>query len=331
MIIPTWNAARHLCVLLPTLRRQQPPPDEIIVIDSTSPDGSAAIARAAGCTVATVAQADFNHGGTRNAAAKLATGDILVFMTQDALPANERFLAALTAPLREASLDGRPATTGAYARQIPYAEADPIERFARAWNYPETPEHRTSLDVPRLGIRANFFSNVAAAVRRDAFDAVGGFPEHTILNEDMVLCARLLARGNAVEYQPKAVVRHSHAYTLHQQFSRYFDIGVFFHRSRAEVAAGNSGSAGMTFVRALLAKLCAEGHSAWVPHAFADIGVRFLGFHLGKRERFLPRSVVLACTMHRHFWGGRTAVAGAATAATSAATAQTPAAAAPSP
>ena len=329
MIIPTWNAARHLCVLLPTLRRQQPPPDEIIVIDSTSPDGSGSIALAAGCTVATVAQADFNHGGTRNAAARLATGDILVFMTQDALPANERFLAALTAPLREASLDGKPATTGAYARQIPYAEADPIERFARAWNYPETPEHRTAADIPRLGLRANFFSNVASAVRRDAFDAVGGFPEHAILNEDMVLCARLLARGNAVEYQPKAVVRHSHAYTLHQQFSRYFDIGVFFHRSRAEVAAGNSGSAGMAFVKALLAKLRTEGQIAWVPRALADICVRFLGFHLGKRERFLPRGCVLACTMHGHFWGRQTAVTGAATATTSAVPA--PAAATSSP
>jgi rhamnosyltransferase len=301
VIIPTWKAARYLCVLLPALARQEPPPFEVIVIDSSSPDGSAAIAQGAGCVVTSVAQAEFNHGGTRNRAAALARGDILVFMTQDALPADAGFLAALVAPLVVPGAEGG-TCAGAYARQIPYDDADPVERFARAWNYPAQGERRTAADIPRLGIRANFFSNVAAAVRRDAFAAAGGFPADTILNEDMVLCARLLARGEAVAYVPAAVVRHSHAYTLGQQFARYFDIGVFFQRNRGEVASGGSGAAGMRFVRALLARLVADGQAGWIPRALADAAVRFLGFHLGKRERFLPLDLKRSLSMHAGYW-----------------------------
>lgn len=55
---------------------------------------------------------EFDHGGTRNRAAKEASGDILIFMTQDALPENKLFIEELIKPL------GKNNIVASYGRQI---------------------------------------------------------------------------------------------------------------------------------------------------------------------------------------------------------------------
>ena len=77
-----------------------------------------------------------------------------------------------------------------------------------------------------MGIKA-FFSNVCSAVRTNAFWEVGGFPQRVVMNEDMVLCARLMRAGYRVKYTAESRVFHFHHYTLPQQFKRNFDIGAF--------------------------------------------------------------------------------------------------------
>src|SRR5262249_41358950 len=139
VIIPTWEAGAYLPALLARLHEQTLAPDEILVVDSSSTDATVAIARAAGCVVRGIAKGDFDHGGTRNLAAGMACGDILVFLTQDALPCDRGFLAELTAPLR----DGRASAAG--GRQVPRDDAPPPERFAREFNYPAT-SHMRALD-----------------------------------------------------------------------------------------------------------------------------------------------------------------------------------------
>ncbi|BBM05676.1 hypothetical protein HAALTHF_27910n [Vreelandella aquamarina] len=75
-------------------------------------------------------------------------------------------------------------------------------------------------------------SNSFAAYRREALLAAGGFPEGTILSEDMMAGARLLQQGWKLAYCADACVQHSHNYTLAAEFKRYFDIGVFHHREQ---------------------------------------------------------------------------------------------------
>ena len=101
IIIPTLNAARHLPELLPKLKSQTLPPLEIILVDSSSADDTRGIAARHGCRVEVIERSAFNHGGTRNRGASLTSGDILVCMTQDVLPADDTFLEELTRPVRE--------------------------------------------------------------------------------------------------------------------------------------------------------------------------------------------------------------------------------------
>ena len=88
VIIPTYRAGAALGELLERLWSQTLRPREIIVIDSDSRDGTAELARSLGAIVYEIDQRDFDHGGTRNEAASRAGGEVLVFMTQDAMPAS---------------------------------------------------------------------------------------------------------------------------------------------------------------------------------------------------------------------------------------------------
>lgn len=89
------------------------PPGEILVIDSTSTDRTREIAADHACVVRVIPREQFDHGGTRNLGPLGTTNEILIFMTQDALPENASFLEELTAPIRCG------AAAAAFARQLP--------------------------------------------------------------------------------------------------------------------------------------------------------------------------------------------------------------------
>ena len=114
VIIPTLNAGNQIRRLIDSLQSQVLTPLEIIVIDSSSKDDTAEIARTANCEVMEIDRALFNHGRSRNMAADLASGNVLVFLSQDALPVDETFLEELTRPIREGT------AVAVTARQIPY-------------------------------------------------------------------------------------------------------------------------------------------------------------------------------------------------------------------
>lgn len=78
----------------------------------------------------------------------------------------------------------------------------------------------------RLGIKTYFCSNVCAAYKRDIFEQLGGFVNHTIFNEDMIYAAGVIQAGYAIAYAADAKVIHSHNYSGWQQFTRNFDLGV---------------------------------------------------------------------------------------------------------
>src|SRR5690606_22126597 len=120
-----------------------------------------------------------------------------------------------------------PAVAVAYGRQLPHHVANPIAAHARLFNYGARSYVAGMEDATRMGIKTVFASNSFAAYRAATFKELGGFPERTILSEDMYLAARSVLAGGKVAYVAEACVRHSHNYTPLEEFRRYFDIGVF--------------------------------------------------------------------------------------------------------
>ena len=296
VIIPTLQAQATLPALLRSLRAQSRPPDEIVVVDSASTDQTVAIARQAGCRVETITRTEFDHGRTRNLAGRLARGDVLVFMTQDAVAANEAFLEHLLAPL------GDGAAAAAYARQAPRPDAPAAEAFLRRHNYGDRDLRKTAADIPTMGVRAFLFSNVAAAIRRDVFLDVGGFPEGVIVNEDMLFCARLLRAGHTVAYQSRAVVVHSHRYSLGQQFRRYFDIGVFFSQASDQLEGARPLRTGVRFARGQIRDLVRANAWAFVPRTVLECGLKFAGYRLGQYHKVLPTAVKSRLSRQKAYW-----------------------------
>lgn len=295
VIIPSLNAAPVLESLATSLRGQTMPPNEIIVVDSESTDGTSQLAQDLGCTILPIPRSDFNHGGTRNFASIHAQGDILVFMTQDALPVDSFFLQHLLDPI----ISGK--AVASFARQVPYPGASAGEKFARVYNYPSVSQIRTRASIATMGLGAYFFSNVSSAIRKDVFMDAGMFADDVIMNEDMLMCAKLLNAGNAVAYAADALVYHSHEYSLLQTFRRYFDIGVFFarHFNSSNLATNGRGA---VYTRELLAHMVKQGD---VPAFFLAVGetcAKFAGFTLGKLERFIPLVAKQHLSMHAGFW-----------------------------
>jgi rhamnosyltransferase len=292
VIIPTLNAENYLQFLTTSLSEQV----EMIIVDSSSADNTAQIACNLGARVEVIPRAEFDHGATRNRAARLARGDILVFLTQDALPAHPDFLEKLTKPIQSGEV------VATYAKQRAVATASPLERFMREFRFPEISSIRKLEAGQTLSVRDVAFSNAAAAYKADVFWELGGFPENVILGEDVMFVSKALKAGYAICYCAEAQIWHTHDYTPWQQFKRYFDIGACYSRAGDTLGGGQASGEGLRFAKAQFAFLAKEKAWAWFPRAILELGTKWLGYKLGYLEAKLPLAWKKRFSLQPHFW-----------------------------
>jgi rhamnosyltransferase len=277
LIIPTYNAAQHWRSLHAGIRRQSLVPDQVIIIDSSSTDGTRAQARAAGFTVVEISRREFSHGGSRQAAALHAPdADILVYLTQDAIPHGTESFRTLVNAFRD------PEVGAAYGRQLPRPNADAIETHARLFNYPPASQLRSWEGRATLGFKSIFFSNAFGAYRRQALMAVGGFSSRANFGEDTLAVAHLHRAGWKSVYVADALVEHSHAYSLRDEFRRYFDIGVFHRREHWLIEQfGAATSEGRRFVLSELRYLLRHAPRK-IPSALLRTAAKFIAYRSGR-------------------------------------------------
>jgi rhamnosyltransferase len=298
LIIPTRNAAPHLDRLLPALAAQSLQPDEVFVVDSASTDDTVARFRAYGARVEVIDPKQFNHGGTRRWASQQVSAQALIYLTQDAIPADDQSFARLVANLYSEADIGV-----AYGRQLPHPTAGLLGAQSRHFNYPAQGRTKRLHDAAELGIKTCFSSDSFSVYRRDALEAVGGFPQDVIGSEDAYVAAKMLLAGYAVRYAADAQVQHSHDYRLLEEFRRYFDIGVFYGRERwIRQAFGAAGGEGLRYVKAELQALWAAGAYWRVPEVFVRTALKLLGYRLGHHEARLPHSIKRHLSMYSNYW-----------------------------
>ena len=300
VIIPTRNAGIYIENLLNQLSNQTIRPLEIIVIDTASTDNTKQICNKYDIVkFIQINNGEFDHGGTRNRAAKEATGDILIFMTQDAYPENEYFIEELIKPL------GKNDIVASYGRQRPRKNAKDIEVFAREFNYGPEDKVKSKDDLMMLGVKTFFLSNVCSAFLTKEFWSVEGFPEKTIMNEDMIISSKFIFNDKKVCYASKATVIHSHSYTYIQQFKRNFDVGVVFVDSSEYFAGVKSESEGIKFVKEACKYLIKIKKPYIIPHLIIDSGFKFLGYKAGQKYKILPRKLVKKMSMHSFYFDNK--------------------------
>lgn len=298
VIIPTLNGEKGLRELLASLTIQTRAPDEILVIDSQSTDNSVEVARKYGAQVRVIDRKDFDHGGTRSQAAEAATGDILVFFTQDVILAHRQTMALLIQPLLE---DDSVAVS--YGRQLPAFDASHIAAHLRTFNYKDASASRNFNDRHTLGLEAVFNSNSCAAYAKKRLAEINYFKSGLIFGEDTLAAGRFLENGNKIAYVADASVYHSHNYEWHEEFSRYFDIGVF-HTDEAWLinTYGHAGSRGKQYVRSGISYLYQRRRYGLIGDFVVRVALKFVGYQLGRKYKRLPRTLVARLSMNKNYW-----------------------------
>lgn len=298
LIVPTLNAGKYIEPLLQRLKNQTVPIDEIVVIDSESNDDTVAKARKFdGVKTMSVLRKDFNHGGTRDLAIQQTTGDIILCITQDALPCDEFYVERLIAPFAE---DEKIAM--ASGRQVPRPDANPIEKLTREFNYPEVCFTRSREDIPRLGVKTFFASDCCSAYRRSAYEAIGGFDKHILINEDMKIAAQFIYAGYKIAYVGSAGVLHSHNYSLKQQYTRNFDVSAFMTMHPDLFSGISATSEGIKMVKWVEKKLLSHGRFFSAAYYVVESGVKFLANRKGRGYKDMPKEKILKYTMHKNYW-----------------------------
>ena len=214
----------------------------------------------------------------------------------------EHLVHALTSGASGLGTPAKGAVAVAYARQLPREDCGIIERYTRQFNYPKEGCVKSSEDIPRLGIKTFFCSDVCAAYRRDLFEQLGRFESPVIFNEDMFFAAHAVQEGYKVAYAADAEVVHSHNYSVKQQFHRNFDMAVS-QAEHPEVFDGiKSENEGIKLVKQTAAHLVKQRKIYMVPKLVYQSGCKYIGYRMGKMYKKLPDKVVKWCSMSPGYW-----------------------------
>ncbi|WP_339060910.1 glycosyltransferase family 2 protein [Tepidibacillus marianensis] len=290
ILIPTYNAEKDIYQLISKLYNQKlyNIEIEIIIVDSSSMDNTINILlnNFPEVHVKIIDNSNFDHGGTRNYLVSLAKGDYLLFMTQDAIPYDEFLIQNLINTFKE-----NDKVLINYARQMPKDNANPLEIFARNFNYPNTKMLKDSTSIQTLGIKTFFNSNVCSMYKRIAFDLFGLFPEKIILNEDMIFASKVIFGNYKIAYSANAKVFHSHSYNINQQFKRYFDIGMAFEYSKDLLKHVSNEKEGFRMVLNQIKYLINVKKPYLIPYAFLETVVKFIAYNIGKRHHNIPLGI----------------------------------------
>jgi glycosyltransferase involved in cell wall biosynthesis len=211
VVIPVKNGGQDLIDLLASLGRQRGVKRvEVVIVDSGSTDGSVDVARRAGAEVIEIKPEEFSHSGSRMRGAKAASGDLLVFLTQDALPDRDDWLWSLAHLLSANAAENVVAISSV---EQPRPDCDLFYRVGTFSHY----GFLGALDGDRIGelVAEDYeslrihgqLSDIACMIERAVFEKYGFRGDY---GEDMDLGVRLIRDGYRIALTASIPVIHSH-------------------------------------------------------------------------------------------------------------------------
>lgn len=302
VIIPVYKPGKKFSRLLAMLERQTYPVRKIIVINTEECYwDKTEYETVSNLEVHHISKQEFDHGGTRKQGVAYSKSDLFLCMTDDAVPRDTRLIERLVEGFSLRGPEGEEIAM-VYARQLPDKECQLIERYTRAFNYPEESRVKTKADLPSLGIKTYFASNVCCAYNRKIYEKQGGFIRRAIFNEDMIFAGGAVQAGYGIVYQAEAAVIHSHNYSGLQQFQRNFDLAVS-QADHPEVFKGiHSEAEGIRMVTDTALYLLKKGRWYLLPMLLYKSGCKYLGFKAGQNYRKMPLWMVKRCSASKAYW-----------------------------
>jgi glycosyltransferase involved in cell wall biosynthesis len=217
VILTVLNEVESLPRLLDSLAAQTRPPDEVIVVDGGSHDGTPDLLRTEATRndlpLTVVERPGTNISQGRNAAIAAARGDIIA-ITDAGVKLAPTWLERLVAPFEASTRDNGhrpgPAAVAGFFRP------DPHTLFEVAMGATVLPELRDVAPQHFLP------SSRSCAVRKDAAQAVGGYPEWLDFCEDLIFDLRLRERFGPFVFAPDALVHFRPRGSLRAFFKQYY-------------------------------------------------------------------------------------------------------------
>lgn len=284
IILLIQNGGSRLELLMESLKRQKFSGSfEIIAIDSGSEDGSLEILEKYNTRIFRIKPEEFHHSKTRNLGAQKANGEVLVYLTQDALPINNDLLEKLVKPLKE------PEVAVSYGRQIANHDAKDVNKFFYSYFYPDEKKvlsKELANNPKKFYINYIYVSDVCSAIKKEVWNDLR-FTDDVPMSEDKDFALKVLKAGYQIVYEPGATVYHSHDYSLRSLFRRRFQDGSAFSNIALEGESGFFGR-GFRFVTEEMKFLIREKNFLGIPYAIIYNFTDFLGFFLGKHEKHIP-------------------------------------------
>ena len=299
VLIPVKNGGVLLGEVLDAVLAQQAPwLFEVIVVDSGSSDGSLELVRQKGVRVVAIPAEEFGHGRTRNLLASMASGDFLVFITQDAKPASEQWLVEMVH-----GCDCEPGVAGAFgphrahpgARHVTHCELNQhFAGFGDKLSVVRLEDRERFASDPGYRQWLHFFSSNNSCIRRSVWESLP-LPE-VAFAEDQTWALKAIEAGYAKAFVPGAVVYHSHDFGVWETLQRNFDEARSFNLYfgyRIQDSVPRAFRSAVHLARRDLAWLRAANLRGW--RLFKNAGymacielARIVGQYLGTRHDRLP-------------------------------------------
>lgn len=213
-VIVNYNSAAYLDGCLSALRANEAPPDEIILVDNASSDDSLADLALWPQVVIESSARNLGFSGGANRGVARSEAPVVVVLNPD-VELDPGYGAALLRVFSEHP------TLGAAGAKLRYPNSNLLQHAGAELDRTTiTSRHRGhhqedhgQWDEPA---DVDYVIGAAIALRRTAFDQVGGFDERfwPAYYEDVDICWRLRAAGWQVRYQPELSGVHVESVTL---------------------------------------------------------------------------------------------------------------------
>ena len=242
-----------------------------------------------------VKEKNYDEGATRNIGVKHTDSPFLLFMKQDAIPADSQLLEELLWSLENGA-------GVAWARHITGPSAGVLKTYIGMYDYPSKSYVRTEEDSKTYGVRAFRISNACAMYRRDVFEEQHGFEDGIIAGEGNLFGARLLKSGGKIAYCAEAKVYYSENSNWMAQLRRKFDEGVAHACYPQFFRAGSEEKAGWHYGKAVLSYLVNQKYYMEIADFSGENIYKAVGYFLGKHYRWLKKSWILRLTNNHAYW-----------------------------
>ena len=238
IVIPTYNAGSIISEVLDSIIGQCTGwKFQCIIIDSGSNDETIKLcmdkcAIFPDLSIYQIPKKDFQHGFTRNIGVDISDSEFVAFITQDAIPANNKWLYNLVS-----ALEANTNAAGAFGRHIAHDNASPFIAKELQDHFRGFQELPVSLSIATDQQRVqnndqdwrkilHFYSDNNSCLRKVIWQQL---PLPCVpFGEDQMWAELIIRNGFQKVYAHDAIVKHSHDYSPAETFERASTEAEFF-------------------------------------------------------------------------------------------------------